>query len=244
VTRRYFITLLGGAALRAARRARAISHAAGDRLSQWRVAGRFRGDWPRRSAGACRKTGIRVIRMFSSYTGGRKGVTPLLALAADRFNSTLAVIASNQCGPGRPVEAAARPPPTTGACPIRVLGQRRVLRRSDHQPQRGCATGNVPGWYVRQPLARKCLQFLDELVMKDRAISVLLNPGFDHARLPGEIRLRRAGSGRDLHCPLRPTRARDLMPVFAKLLAERHAGEGGGRGPLVSLATSSYQSTR
>src|SRR5258705_6381103 len=95
----------------------------------------------------------------------------LPALAADLVNRRVAVIAST----GGPVvvEAAAA---TTTTVPIVFLGSDVALKTgvitSLNRP-----SGNVTGVAMSSSaLLSKCLQFLGELVPKDAAIGVLVNP--------------------------------------------------------------------
>jgi putative ABC transport system substrate-binding protein len=94
----------------------------------------------------------------------------LPALAADLVNRGVAVIAST--GGPDVVEAAAA---ATSTVPIVFLGSDNVLKKgvsiSLNRP-----SGNVTGVAMSATaLLSKCLQFLDELVPKDKPIGVLLN---------------------------------------------------------------------
>src|SRR5262245_51473841 len=126
-------------------------------------------NWRRRSVGGCTKTAMSRIKMFSSNTGGRKGVTTSCLRWPHLVNRRVAVIAST--GGPDVVEAAAA---ATTTVPIVFLGSDSVLKTgvitSLNRP-----IGNVTGVVMSvTALLSKCLQFLDELVMKDRAIAVLL----------------------------------------------------------------------
>ena len=142
----------------------------------------------------------------------------LPALAADLVNRRVAVIAST--GGPDVVEAAAA---ATTTVPIVFLGSDVVLKTgvitSFNRP-----TGNVTGVAMSvTALLSKCLQFLDELVMKDRAIAVLLNPG--SSTTPDdqeEIQAAARSIGRRIFIVTAANGA-EIDAVFATL-AERHAG--------------------
>jgi putative ABC transport system substrate-binding protein len=142
----------------------------------------------------------------------------LPALAADLVNRRVAVIAST--GGPDVVEAAAA---ATATVPIVFLGSDVVLKTgvisSLNRP-----TGNVTGVAMSvTALLSKCLQFLDELVMKDRAIGVLLNPG--SSTTPDdqeEIQAAARRIGRRIFIVTAANGA-EIDAVFATL-AERHAG--------------------
>jgi putative ABC transport system substrate-binding protein len=142
----------------------------------------------------------------------------LPALAADLVNRRVAVIAST--GGPDVVEAAAA---ATTTVPIVFLGSDVVLKTgvisSFNRP-----TGNVTGVAMSvTALLSKCLQFLDELVMKDRAIAVLLNPG--SSTTPDdqeEIQAAARRIGRRIFIVTAANEA-EIDAVFATL-AERHAG--------------------
>jgi putative ABC transport system substrate-binding protein len=142
----------------------------------------------------------------------------LPALAADLVNRRVAVIAST--GGPDVVEAAAA---ATTTVPIVFLGSDVVLKTgvisSLNRP-----TGNVTGVAMSvTALLSKCLQFLDELVMKDRAIAVLLNPG--SSTTPDdqeEIQAAARRIGRRIFIVTAANEA-EIDAVFATL-AERHAG--------------------
>jgi putative ABC transport system substrate-binding protein len=142
----------------------------------------------------------------------------LPALAADLVNRRVAVIAST--GGPDVVEAAAA---ATTTVPIVFLGSDSVLKTgvitSLNRP-----TGNVTGVVMSvTALLSKCLQFLDELVMKDRAIAVLLNPG--SSTTPDdqeEIQAAARRIGRRIFIVTAANEA-EIDAVFATL-AERHAG--------------------
>jgi putative ABC transport system substrate-binding protein len=142
----------------------------------------------------------------------------LPALAADLVNRRVAVIAST--GGPDVVEAAAA---ATTTVPIVFLGSDSVLKTgvitSLNRP-----TGNVTGVVMSvTALLSKCLQFLDELVMKDRAIAVLLNPG--SSTTPDdqeEIQAAARRIGRRIFIVIAANEA-EIDAVFATL-AERHAG--------------------
>jgi ABC-type uncharacterized transport system substrate-binding protein len=142
----------------------------------------------------------------------------LPALAADLVNRRVAVIAST--GGPDVVEAAAA---ATTTVPIVFLGSDVVLKTgvisSLNRP-----TGNVTGVAMSvTALLSKCLQFLDELVMKDRAIGVLLNPG--SSTTPDdqeEIQAAARRIGRRIFIVTAANEA-EIDAVFATL-AERHAG--------------------
>ena len=142
----------------------------------------------------------------------------LPALAADLVNRRVAVIAST--GGPDVVEAAAA---ATTTVPIVFLGSDVVLKTgvitSFNRP-----TGNVTGVAMSvTALLSKCLQFLDELVMKDRAIAVLLNPG--SSTTPDdqeEIQAAARRIGRRIFIVTAANGA-EIDAVFATL-AERHAG--------------------
>ena len=142
----------------------------------------------------------------------------LPALAADLVNRRVAVIAST--GGPDVVEAAAA---ATTTVPIVFLGSDSVLKTgvitSLNRP-----TGNVTGVVMSvTALLSKCLQFLDELVMKDRAIAVLLNPG--SSTTPDdqeEIQAAARRIGRRIFIVTAANGA-EIDAVFATL-AERHAG--------------------
>jgi putative tryptophan/tyrosine transport system substrate-binding protein len=142
----------------------------------------------------------------------------LPALAADLVNRRVAVIAST--GGPDVVEAAAA---ATTTVPIVFLGSDVVLKTGVitrfNRP-----TGNVTGVAMSvTALLSKCLQFLDELVMKDRAIAVLLNPG--SSTTPDdqeEIQAAARRIGRRIFIVTAANGA-EIDAVFATL-AERHAG--------------------
>jgi putative tryptophan/tyrosine transport system substrate-binding protein len=142
----------------------------------------------------------------------------LPALAADLVKRRVAVIAST--GGPDVVEAAAA---ATTTVPIVFLGSDVVLKTgvisSLNRP-----TGNVTGVAMSvTALLSKCLQFLDELVMKDRAIAVLLNPG--SSTTPDdqeEIQAAARRIGRRIFIVTAANEA-EIDAVFATL-AERHAG--------------------
>jgi putative tryptophan/tyrosine transport system substrate-binding protein len=142
----------------------------------------------------------------------------LPALAADLVNRRVAVIAST--GGPDVVEAAAA---ATTTVPIVFLGSDVVLKTgvitSFNRP-----TGNVTGVAMSvTALLSKCLQFLDELVMKDRAIAVLLNPG--SSTTPDdqeEIQSAARRIGRRIFIVTAANEA-EIDAVFTTL-AERHAG--------------------
>jgi putative tryptophan/tyrosine transport system substrate-binding protein len=142
----------------------------------------------------------------------------LPALAADLVYRRVAVIAST--GGPDVVEAAAA---ATTTVPIVFLGSDVVLKTgvitSLNRP-----TGNVTGVAMSvTALLSKCLQFLDELVMKDRAIAVLLNPG--SSTTPddqGEIQAAARRIGRTIFIVTAANEA-EIDAVFASL-AERQAG--------------------
>ena len=142
----------------------------------------------------------------------------LPALAADLVDRRVAVIAST--GGPDVVEAAAA---ATTTVPIVFLGSDSVLKTgvitSLNRP-----TGNVTGMVMSvTALLSKCLQFLDELVMKDRAIAVLLNPG--SSTTPDDQEQIQAAArriGRRIFIVTAANEA-EIDGVFATL-AERHAG--------------------
>jgi putative ABC transport system substrate-binding protein len=142
----------------------------------------------------------------------------LPALAADLVNRRVAVIAST--GGPDVVEAAAA---ATTTVPIVFLGSDSVLKTgvitSLNRP-----TGNVTGVVMSvTALLSKCLQFLDELVMKDRAIAVLLNPGSSTTSDDQEeIQAAARRIGRRIFIVIAANEA-EIDAVFATL-AERHAG--------------------
>jgi putative ABC transport system substrate-binding protein len=118
------------------------------------------------------------------------------------------------------VEAAAA---ATTTVPIVFLGSDSVLKTgvitSLNRP-----TGNVTGVVMSvTALLSKCLQFLDELVMKDRAIAVLLNPGSSTTSDDQEeIQAAARRIGRRIFIVIAANEA-EIDAVFATL-AERHAG--------------------
>jgi putative ABC transport system substrate-binding protein len=140
----------------------------------------------------------------------------LSALAADLVNRRVAVIAST--GGPDVVEAAAA---ATTTVPIVFLGSDSVLKTgvitSLNRP-----TGNVTGVVMSvTALLSKCLQFLDELVMKDRAIAVLLNPGSSTTSDDQEeIQAAARRIGRRIFIVIAANEA-EIDAVFATL-AERH----------------------
>jgi putative ABC transport system substrate-binding protein len=140
----------------------------------------------------------------------------LPALAADLVNRRVAVIAST--GGPDVVEAAAA---ATTTVPIVFLGSDSVLKTgvitSLNRP-----TGNVTGVVMSvTALLSKCLQFLDELVMKDRAIAVLLNPGSSTTSDDQEeIQAAARRIGRRIFIVIAANEA-EIDAVFATL-AERH----------------------
>ena len=173
MNRRDFITLLGGAAAAWPLTARAQQPA-------MQVIGFLNGGSPAAFAelAASFRRGLQENgyvedqNVLIEYRWAEGRYDRLPALAADLVNRRVAVIAST--GGPDVVEAAAA---ATTTVPIVFLGSDVVLKTgvisSLNRP-----TGNVTGVAMSvTALLSKCLQFLDELVMKDRAIAVLLNPG-------------------------------------------------------------------
>jgi putative ABC transport system substrate-binding protein len=139
-------------------------------------------------------------------------------LAADLINRRVAVIASTS-GPDV-VEAAAA---ATSIVPIVFLGSDNILKKgvitSLSRP-----TTNVTGVAMSATaLLTKCLQFLDELVAKDAAIGVLLNPNSSTTTDDKEeIQAAARQIGRTIFIVTAANEA-EIDTVFATL-AERHAG--------------------
>jgi putative ABC transport system substrate-binding protein len=142
----------------------------------------------------------------------------LRALAADLVNRRVAVIAST--GGPDVVEAAAA---STSTVPIVFLG-------SDNALKKGVSTslnrpsGNVTGVAMSATaLLSKCLQFLDELVAKDRPVGVLLNPNSSTtADDKDEIQIAASRIGRAIFF-ITAANESEIDGVFATL-AERRAG--------------------
>jgi putative ABC transport system substrate-binding protein len=170
--RREFITLLGGAAA-------AWPVSAHGQHSALPVIGFLNGGSPAAFAelAAAFRSGLQENgyiegqNLLVEYRWAEGRYDRLPALAADLVNRRVAVIAST--GGPDVVEAAAAATPTI---PIVFLGSDIVLKKgvitSLNRP-----TGNVTGVAMSvTALLSKCLQFLDELVAKDAAIGILLNP--------------------------------------------------------------------
>jgi putative ABC transport system substrate-binding protein len=142
----------------------------------------------------------------------------LSALAADLVNRRVGVIAST--GGPQVIEAAAA---ATTTIPI-------VFLSSDVALKTGLITsfarpsGNVTGVAMStSALLSKCLQFLSELVPKEAAIGVLVNPD-DASTIEDKKDIETAARqiGRQIFF-LTASRETDFDPAFAAL-AERHAG--------------------
>jgi putative ABC transport system substrate-binding protein len=172
VRRREFITLLGGAAAAWPLAARAQQPA-------MPVIGFLNGGSPAAFAelvSAFRRglqdTGyIEGQNVSIEYRWAEGHYERLSALAGDLVNRRVAVIAST--GGPDVVEAASA---TTSSVPIVFLGSDSALKKglstSLNRP-----SGNITGVAMSATaLLSKCLQFLDELTAKDKAIGVLLNP--------------------------------------------------------------------
>jgi len=219
MNRRAFITLLGGAAAAWPLTARAQQPA-------MQVIGFLNGGSPAAFAelAASFRRGLQENgyvedqNVLIEYRWAEGRYDRLPALAADLVNRRVAVIAST--GGPDVVEAAAA---ATTTVPIVFLGSDVVLKTgvisSLNRP-----TGNVTGVAMSvTALLSKCLQFLDELVMKDRAIGVLLNPG--SSTTPDdqeEIQAAARRIGRRIFIVTAANEA-EIDAVFATL-AERHAG--------------------
>jgi ABC-type uncharacterized transport system substrate-binding protein len=219
MNRRAFITLLGGAAAAWPLTARAQQPA-------MQVIGFLNGGSPAAFAelAASFRRGLQENgyvedqNVLIEYRWAEGRYDRLPALAADLVNRRVAVIAST--GGPDVVEAAAA---ATTTVPIVFLGSDVVLKTgvisSLNRP-----TGNVTGVAMSvTALLSKCLQFLDELVMKDRAIGVLLNPG--SSTTPDdqeEIQAAARRIGRRIFIVTAANGA-EIDAVFATL-AERHAG--------------------
>jgi putative tryptophan/tyrosine transport system substrate-binding protein len=218
MTRREFITLIGGAA--------AWPLAARAQQPALPVIGFLNGGSPAAFAelAASFRRGLQENgyvedqNVLIEYRWAEGRYDRLPALAADLVNRRVAVIAST--GGPDVVEAAAA---ATTTVPIVFLGSDIVLKTgvitSLNRP-----TGNVAGVMMSvTALLSKCLQFLDELVMKDRAIAVLLNPG--SSTTPDdqeEIQAAARRIGRRVFIVTAANEA-EIDAVFATL-AERHAG--------------------
>jgi putative tryptophan/tyrosine transport system substrate-binding protein len=217
--RRTFITLLGGAASAWPLAARAQQPAmpvigflnGGSPAAFAELAASFR-------RGLQENGYVEDQNVLIEYRWAEGRYDRLPALAADLVNRRVAVIAST--GGPDVVEAAAA---ATTTVPIVFLGSDVVLKTgvitSFNRP-----TGNVTGVAMSvTALLSKCLQFLDELVMKDRAIAVLLNPG--SSTTPDdqeEIQAAARRIGRRIFIVTAANGA-EIDAVFATL-AERHAG--------------------
>jgi ABC-type uncharacterized transport system substrate-binding protein len=217
--RRKFITLLGGAAAAWPLAARAQQPAmpvigflnGGSPAAFAELAASFR-------RGLHENGYVEDQNVLIEYRWAEGSYDRLPALAADLVNRRVAVIAST--GGPDVVEAAAA---ATTTVPIVFLGSDVVLKTgvisSLNRP-----TGNVTGVAMSvTALLSKCLQFLDELVMKDRAIAVLLNPG--SSTTPDdqeEIQAAARRIGRRIFIVTAANEA-EIDAVFATL-AERHAG--------------------
>jgi putative tryptophan/tyrosine transport system substrate-binding protein len=217
--RREFITLLGGAAVAWPLVARAQQPAmpvigflnGGSPAAFAELAASFR-------RGLQENGYVEDQNVLIEYRWAEGRYDRLPALAADLVNRRVAVIAST--GGPDVVEAAAA---ATTTVPIVFLGSDVVLKTGVitrfNRP-----TGNVTGVAMSvTALLSKCLQFLDELVMKDRAIAVLLNPG--SSTTPDdqeEIQAAARRIGRRIFIVTAANEA-EIDAVFATL-AERHAG--------------------
>jgi putative tryptophan/tyrosine transport system substrate-binding protein len=217
--RRQFITLLGSAAVAWPLAARAQQPAmpvigflnGGSPAAFAELAASFR-------RGLQENGYVKDQNVLIEYRWAEGRYDRLPALAADLVNRRVAVIAST--GGPDVVEAAAA---ATTTVPIVFLGSDVVLKTgvitSLNRP-----TGNVTGVAMSvTALLSKCLQFLDELVMKDRAIAVLLNPG--SSTTPDdqeEIQAAARRIGRRIFIVTAANEA-EIDAVFATL-AERHAG--------------------
>jgi putative ABC transport system substrate-binding protein len=142
----------------------------------------------------------------------------LPALAADLVDRRVAVIAST--GGPAVVEAAAA---ATTTVPIVFLGSDIALKTgmitSLNRP-----SGNVTGVAMSSSaLLSKCLQFLGELVPKDAAIGVLVNPNTSETPENKEVMQAAARQiGRQIFI-LTAGKEEEINTAFATL-AERHAG--------------------
>jgi putative tryptophan/tyrosine transport system substrate-binding protein len=142
----------------------------------------------------------------------------LPALAADLVDRRVAVIAST--GGPAVVEAAAA---ATTTVPIVFLGSDVALKTgvitSLNRP-----SGNVTGVAMSSSaLLSKCLQFLGELVPKDAAIGVLVNPNTSETPENKEVMQAAARQiGRQIFI-LTAGKEEEINTAFATL-AERHAG--------------------
>ena len=142
----------------------------------------------------------------------------LPALAADLVNRRVVVIAST--GGPMVVEVAAA---ATATIPIVFLGSDVILKTgvitSFNRPG-----GNVTGVAMStSKLLSKCLQFLSELVPKDAAIGVLVNPDApETVENKEEIEAAAPQIGRQIFI-LTAGKGEEIADVFATL-AERHAG--------------------
>jgi putative ABC transport system substrate-binding protein len=219
MNKRQFITLLGGAAATWPLAARAQQPAmpvigflnGGSPAAFAELAASFR-------RGLHENGYVEDQNVLIEYRWAEGRYDRLPALAADLVNRRVAVIAST--GGPDVVEAAAA---ATTTVPIVFLGSDVVLKTgvisSLNRP-----TGNVTGVAMSvTALLSKCLQFLDELVMKDRAIAVLLNPG--SSTTPDdqeEIQAAARRIGRRIFIVTAANEA-EIDAVFATL-AERHAG--------------------
>jgi putative tryptophan/tyrosine transport system substrate-binding protein len=219
MNRREFITLIGGAAVAWPLAARAQQPAmpvigflnGGSPAAFAELAASFR-------RGLHENGYVEDQNVLIEYRWAEGRYDRLPALAADLVNRRVAVIAST--GGPDVVEAAAA---ATTTVPIVFLGSDVVLKTGVitrfNRP-----TGNVTGVAMSvTALLSKCLQFLDELVMKDRAIAVLLNPG--SSTTPDdqeEIQAAARRIGRRIFIVTAANGA-EIDAVFATL-AERHAG--------------------
>ena len=142
----------------------------------------------------------------------------LPALAADLVNHRVAVIAST--GGNQVTEAAAA---ATSAIPIVFLGSDAALR-TGMITSLARPSGNVTGVVMStSALLSKCLQFLSELLPKEAAIGVLVNPDSSSTVVDKkDIETAARQIGRQIFF-LAAGRETAFDPAFATL-AEHHAG--------------------